>query len=584
MKNVIPNLEQLDLVLTPYQEVPIDGETAATEMLQGSLSLEVATEQADSINVDDLIRAAFSGNPLSTYLITLRMSSDPVLNTLSDVTYGIPLGVPDTVSNGSRGTRQEDSSSSKSGLWVIILVSGVVGLFGMLAAGFLVLSRNSENFRTAVGLKAAHTGSHSHGSPTSSMEPQLIRRMQSVDMHDSPNGQGQEMKIDDDELPEGTQGGEDINFGDMQSEITSVYSFVDRTGLNESIMTDDQSYSLAPSFLVRKSIAQGEDSSPGLTSPTDERNGSVMWSVMDGLGDQSLAYKSPENAAKKSAAENSPSRLVISATRPNTDDNELYIFDDDVSVVSETSEMVASKITQMDTLDGRTASPGNDSYRSSLDGSLIKSVISRTKSLESYNGSQQDVADDKEDNNDEPTELPPNLASVLRPKDNAPDLSQVMETSEISRNTSRASTEGPRSAPSSAKKDRSRRSTNLDHSKEESTDDDSSLFMGPDSFAKENLPDNSKILSLGEENKVTPSDEKNPYNITPLCRTSGRLSDKDKMQLGIRRVTSKDDSSLAESMVYPGSYAVADFRDDMSISTVGSRRGTKYSITTMASF
>ena len=173
-------------------------------------------------------------------------------------------------------------------------------------------------------------------------------------------------------------------------------------------MTDDQSYSLAPSFLVRKSNAQGEDSSPGLTSPENERNGSVMWSVMDGLGDQSLAYKSPvNNGDRKPSAETSPSRLVISATRPQADENELYIFDDNVSLVSETS---ASKITQVDTVDGRTASPGNDSFRSSIDGSLIKSVITRVKSLDSFHNvspqqqkepqkleQKQDAPDEKED-------------------------------------------------------------------------------------------------------------------------------------------------------------------------------------------
>ena len=474
------------------------------------------------------------------------------------------------------------------------MVCGIVGLVGLVVACYCMNNRDSEGFMSGLGLKFTHTGSYSHGSPTSSMEPQLIRRMQSMDMHDSADGQVRDVKLDDDELPEGTQGN-DVTFGDMQSEITSVYSYVDRTGLNESIMTDDQSYSLAPSFLVRKSNGQGEDTSPGLTSGTEERNGSVMWSVMDGLGDNSLAYKSPVNAVKTTEAEGSPSQLVISATRPPADENELYIFNDDVSLVSETSEMVGSKITQVDTVDGRTASPGSDSLRSSIDGSLIKSVITRTKSVDSFPAQappqqQEDAADEKEDS-DKPTDLRPSLTSVLRPKQNKPlgDLSHVTESSEISRNTSRASIEDNISAPSSVSKNRSRRSSNMDRSKDLSTDDDSSLFMGPDSFSKENIPGNSKILSLGEENKLRPSDEKNPYNIAPLYRGSGSgsglLSDKDKQQLGILRTASKDDSSLAESMQYPGSYALADFRDDMSISTHGSRpRGTKYAVATMASF
>lgn len=301
-------------------------------------------------------------------------------------------------------------------------------------------------------------------------------------------------------------------------------------------MTDDQSYSLAPSYLVRKSNAAAEEYSNQEENPALEQNSSNMWSVMDGLD-----HASP-NQNNRKTAENSPSRLVISANR-HQDDNDIYIFDDEVSLVSETSGM-GSKITITETEGGFSARPPSPPR-------------SAEEEME-----------------------PPNVTSVLRPKekDSAVDLSQVMETSESSRNVSRASTGGRRSAPSSAAKNRS--------NKEESTDDDSSLFMGPESFSKENVPQNKKVVSLGEENKIPASDKKDSYLIAPLFQTTSLLSEKDKQHLGVVRVPSRDDSSLGESMILPGSYAVADFRDDMSISTAGSsrRHRGKASISTLASF
>lgn len=584
LEATIPNLESLQLVVTPYQEVLMEGQTAVTEMLQGSITLSVS-----QVDVKALFLTAFSGNNLSAYLERLREADDPKLRTVLDTSYGIPLGIPDT-GNTNTGGRTEDSVQEKEdggmgGLWIGILICGAAGLVGLLGVGFVILSRHSDLFRRTLGLKKANTGSFSHGSPTS-LEPQLIRRMQSVDMVDSPNAQGQEVKLDDDELPEGTRG--EITFGDMQSEITSVYSYADRNGLNESVMTDDQSYSLAPSFLMRKS--QGQDdgyNDDGVASAGDgENSNSVMWSVTHGLGDQSLVNKSPQNnnnTTSKSSAENSPSRLVISASRPATDEHDTYIFDDDVSLVSETSETVTSKMMQMPTVDCRPASPipNNESFRSSME-SNIKSVTIQEQSSEPTNNKPDGI---QKTNCDE--EKHPSFAAVLRPKDAAEpttDLSQVVEASETSRNTSRASTEGRLSAPSSVSKSRSRRSSVVDsHPKEESTDDDSSLFMGPDSFAKENLQDN-MVLSLGDGNKVAPADDKKVYRIAPLFRSAGRLSDKDKDQLGVSRVSSKDDTSLAESIAYPNAYAVASFRDDMSISTNGSRPRTKHSVATMASF
>lgn len=218
LKATIANVQTIDLVLTPYQEYTMEGQVAVTEMLQGSMSLLIPSGEADDVNVDEIFGKAFSGNELFEYLERLRMTADEQLVRIMDISYGIPLGIPNLNmdpdgNNGSEETNN-DKGNSLSGLWIGVLVCGTVGMIGLLAVGYVVLTRSSDKFRDAVGLKPANTGSITHGSPTS-LEPQLIRRMHSVD-DDSPRGEGQEMKLDDDELPEITRE-EDVVFNDMVS-------------------------------------------------------------------------------------------------------------------------------------------------------------------------------------------------------------------------------------------------------------------------------------------------------------------------------------------------------------------------------
>lgn len=217
LETAVPNLRDLNLVLTPYQEYGMEGQIAVTEMLQGSLSLLVPADQVDKIDVEALLLKAFSGNALFNYLERLRMTSDEQLARTLDVSYGFPSGVPDVVANPSQGDgdSEGDGGFSLSGLWIGILACGTVGMIGLLAVGVVVLTRSSDQFHNDVGLKTTNTGTFTNGSPTS-MEPQLIRRMQSVDEDVTPRGEGIELKLDDDELPEITRE-EDVVFNDMVS-------------------------------------------------------------------------------------------------------------------------------------------------------------------------------------------------------------------------------------------------------------------------------------------------------------------------------------------------------------------------------
>jgi hypothetical protein len=604
----IDNLQGLELGLTPYQEVAVDGQIAVTQVLKGSLVLNLTPTEIDSLQVQALLHDAFRGDNLNLYLETLRsLAEDSVLNTVLDISYGIPLGIPDTVSNpqSSDGLSSPEPESEDAfewnAMWIAVMSFGFVGLVGLLVVGYVVLSRHSEGFQSAVGvIKSSLTGGSFSPQPSpSSTQPVLVRRMESME-----DGEDVEMKLDDDALPEITRE-EDVVFGDMQSEITSVCSYMDRTGLIESVLADDQSYSLPPSFLMRASKSPQEDETS--TIGGGDQDSSVLWSVMDGLGDHSVIPPSTSPLAKQnhqSMSKNhssSPSELVISAG-----ENDLYIFnDDEVSLVSEQSEMMTSRILNVQTEDGRPASPiraeaTSESFRHSL-------RQNKSTSLDgSLNESQPPFEEEKA-----VAEKQMDLTSILRSKDALPsaDLSHVMEASEAS--TSHASTasrrsapssakknrsrsllsDGRKSAPNSAKKDRSMRSKSLNSSKESgiASEDDSSsssLFMGPDAFSKENA--GNKVLSLLETNKVDTSTPKNTYQIAPLFRGGiKRLSSNDKKRMGLRTKRSVDDDSLGESMILPGSYGMADFRDDMSISTVGSTiplpRGN-YPDSAMASF
>ena len=548
LQNNIPDLDRLRLVVTPYQEVGLNRQIVITEMLQGTIYLTNPTI-LDSAIVENMLRNAFSGNALANYIQSLQLSSDPVLSRVEDVTFGIPLGIPNTIENPGEGfgdvsmdPEQDDNDSGVDVIWIIVAVCGSLGLLGLLLVTFVYCSRNSGNLREMLGLKANRTGL---SSPTSSMEPQLIRRMQSVDMP-SPTGE----RPENDELPEGTQG-DNVMFNDMASEITSVYSYLDRTGVNESMMTDDHSYSIAPSLLGKANPSEDTRDSLAIADLAVENSMSGMWSLTDGL------VKSPQKAS----------------TNEVSDD--IYIFNDDegISLGSDPSELL---VTSPRASNADSSPEKNTSPRSSFEeGSQIQSLVSRNSTFDSIFQSLE-----VEETQAKPVaeKAKASIVSVLRPNQ---DLSEVVEVSEASHSISRMSMDGQHSVPSSAVKNTSAPSSTQEAAKAESMDDDdSSLFMGPDSLTKENRQTNSKLLALGEENKVGPSQEKDSYRIAPLFQ---RLSDKDKEQMGIRRVASRDDSSVGDSIVYPGSYAIADFRDDMSISTAGSR-SRRHSVSTKASF
>jgi hypothetical protein len=587
LKAKIPNLDGLRLVVTPYQEVEVDGQVAVTEVLQGTLYFASPVVMDDD-TVEALIRNAFTGGDLSDYVDMLEDSVDPVLSRVATVAYGIPLGIPDTVqglSNDRPGNleRDDNGDSSNKVIWIIVAVCGSLGVLGLVTVACLSRSHNgSHRYRRFFGLKENSTGL---SSPTSSMQPQLIRRMQSVDVPSPTSGEGRQGNIlYDDELPEGTQG-DDVVFNDMQSDITSVYSYLDKTGLNESCLTDDHSYSIAPSLLVRKSDSkapQGGDNEGGTDDIMGEDDASSMWSVLDGIvnGDVSTMQQQQQrilSTGSSPPADYSPESRTISPEQRTVENNALYIFNDDdaLSFGSVTSDVKNSKSMNLDSSPIR-----NKSLENSFDASQIRSLEEVNSSNDSTEA--KEFVQELEKPKAAPQQDRKSLASILRSKIG---LSHVSETSEASGNTSRVSADGHVSTSStSAKEKRVEQAMFEENQKEESTDEDSSLFMGPETFPKENQSDNANVLSLGEDNKVGSSDEKDPYRITPLFRGSRQLSEKEKEQLGIRPMASQDDSSLAESMIYPGSYAIADFRDDMSISTTGSRNSRKYSVATKASF
>jgi hypothetical protein len=581
LKDKIPNLDGLRLVVTPYQEVDLNGQVAITESLQGTLYF-ASPVVLDADGVEELIRNAFTGGDLSDYVAMLEDSVDPVLSRVATVAYGIPLGIPDTVQgvpNERPGNlEQKDDDSSIKIIWIVVAVCGSLGILGLVTVACVSHARNGQQrYRRFFGLKANNT---SLSSPTSSMQPQLIRRMQSVDLP-SPTSEGQGNVLYDDDLPERTQG-DDVVFNDMQSDITSVYSYLDKTGLNESCLTDDHSYSIAPSLLMRKSGSKAEGDGQGPTNDgVGEDDASSMWSVLDGIvnGDIStMEQHIPTAGSSSPPADYSPESRNMSPEQQSTEKNALYIFNDDdaISFGSDTSEVQNSKAMNLD------SSPiGKRSLQCSFDDSQIKSLVEPDTSEDSEKA--KEFMEELEKDQDASVEDYASHSSALRSKQG---LSHVSEVSETSGSTNRTSADVQASATSSnsASNKSLERSLMEDNQKEESTDDDSSLFMGPDAFPKENHPDKANVLSLGEENKVGSSDEQGPYRIAPLFRGSRQLTEKDKDALGIRPAASRDDSSIGESMIYPGSYAIADFRDDMSISTAGSRTGRKYSVSSKASF
>jgi hypothetical protein len=260
----------------------------------------------------------------------------------------------------------------------------------------------------------------------------------------------------------------------------------------------------------------------------------------------------------------SKTKLMFSAEKDKTGQNNgIYIFDDDVSVVSEQDSKISQPREDPKIVDtaGRHDSPSNPN------GSSIK-VVGKAD-VDSENGTDGDGC---------------RLAFC--------DLSQVAEGSESS---SRVSSSSEMSGKLDRKLSMDKENalggkmlmTGVDDSEIESDgeDDDDSLFMRPTLGLKTDgaSPSAGKTVLLSNENKL--SIIKDELRIGPLARGGDQLTAKEKKHMFIMDRTaggSFDDSSL-NSIRLPGNLNVHDFRDDMSLSTTGSTNG-KLALASMASF
>jgi hypothetical protein len=668
----IPEAKSVIITLTVLQEESetTGSIVAATEALKGSVVFDTAAmnnssssfldnqnHSSFSVALDRRVKSAFQDEEaLKEYMSSIQASSDPILKRTVQVTLGLPRDPSTSVSGFSRGQGVEvesggdDETSSLTDfewnpLWIAILVGAAIGVLGLCTVGtYLFWARRLHRRRLESGVvKATLTGSFTYGdhaddddnnnSPHSAnlgASPSGVvvlsrggRRGFPSDNRNSGGGSGRGRPSSPQSMASSsisrrdsrllladiTGDSEDAMLADLQSECTSVYSYIEKSTVAgaESITTmqmiammEDDASIVTPCPGTSSYYRQKGATTPDTADKKGTSNRmdlSSMWSVMDGLDAPAVMaiqdnttdeesgeieeFHDEEEEEKKSESFDediiaphvtgrkkiipaSHTKLMFSAEKDKSGQNNgIYIFDDDVSMVSEKSS--SSKVSQpredpkiVDTA-GRHESPSNPNASS------IK-VVGKAE-VDSENGGT-----DGEDGC--------RLAFC--------DLSQVAEGSESSSRVSCSSvTSGKLDRKLSMDKENAVGKL-LDDSEIESEgdEDDDSLFMRPTLGLKTTeaaSPSVGQTVLLSNENKVSPG--KDAFRMRgPSAMGGDKLTPQEKKHMFIMERTpggSFDDSSL-HSIRLPGNLNTPEFRDDMSLSTTGSTSGKPAKM--MASF
>ena len=398
-------------------------------------------------------------------------------------------------------------------LWIAILAGGGAALMGVAVVVFVLCRRRRRTsvheLQTKEGGTIAPSGSG--GDPMTSVEA---------------DASGTAAK--DLEAAESEYGEEDSRIY-TQSDVTSVYSYIENNTVIDSIL-GDQNYSMAPSVLYDKD---------------DETVQSKMWSVMDGL-DQSVVQPKDQG---------SPSRMVVGSSKRDN----FMIFadsDDDLSLVSEKPLLanVAQRPWRMESMTDpeepqaspmkfvdqkKTSDWTTGDYSPDENIKILRKVVSH-------------------DSGDVRSPDPrPNSRSVLSPVEES-----LMSPESSSNGESLHEKRSPDSVMAA--------------DSFMASDDDSSLFMGPEPDTK----GSKKIQELSADNRVDSG--RDFYRVDPATRGRNQLSEKEKEQLRIGRANPVGQSDDDSSIQIPGYQAL---HDDSSVSTSGtSARNSKYPIASMSSF
>ena len=576
--------------------------------------LSSSSSSGDGKTLQQRVEQAFEGDAMDRYLDRLQESDDDTLRRVQIAYKGLPSDTPgSSTANTATGSESDVTEPffEWNTFWIVVVAGAGAGVIALgcvcSAVGYRCCcsgSRQKGKDENGKALELDPTKSSDTQGPNSSDsdDPQHMSKS-SEDVaaagdakEDGPDGAAKETAFTmgsrprpinpfDSSFSENESLGLDDDGSSCNqyqpSEITSVYSYIDEA--NNTLLNDDQSYSVAPSLMYDR------------LAPDDQSLVSRgMWSVADGL-----TYNDPN-----SGAAGGPSKDALSSSRPSASlpprpplalygsgnsRGRILIFpdkgragtgaeggnvpdDDDISMVSDGLAPEPTMLLQrQDT--GRSDDDRADAPEAPTQSALLDRPVTDlpTRSpLEVFVAPYSSGGADDDEDDDSASE-----ASYGPTKANKSNLPIRLSKGSL----------GISVRVRKNKEDLLNNQAIAAAMGESTSDDDSSLFMGPD------LGQGGQLLQLSAKDKVDPSRGTDEFRFGPLPRGGRVLTDQEKqhLQLGVNTELNHTGGNHKQPFSMPLTYSTAAEEkkdDEASVSTSGSAPGSggNYPIDSMASF
>jgi len=547
------DIQDVRLVITPVEATnpsspsssttldSVDVDVAISHAVDGKIifsqtMVERGGEFLQQTELQQLVDGAFEGEAMDRYTSLLRVSADdPSLRSVKRVYkgWGEALDIPPATEAESENEGESENEDVGNGFewnvfWIAIVAGGGAGLIGICLAAGCLCRRSYNRAGMNRDILQAKSTATDKSSPSGKISPRERDDTMEPTGHDEESPEESSVEDEDDASRAGRY--------PAASEVTSVYSYIE-----DHTLGDDQSYSVAPSMMYGMSHIVGDDQS--LVSR--------MWSVADGFTDPM-----PNEREAPAVYVSTPVSSGKGLSFP-------YGEDDDVSMVSADGNKDQRVDTDSDIEDGVDGDDDEEERPQPLpDSSPYDKVDYSTNDFTKDDGS---------------------MLSDMESVDARLPFTQRLEAA------SKTSADTPTGG--SVKKLRAKYENNINNkeimeSSMDSSDDDSSLFLGPNIGRYSKPQPTGSILSLSSSDKLNASAD-NEFRIGPLNRGTKVLTDKEKKHLGLsgareQSSMSEDESSLALPPMY---LSPEENKNNISVSTMGSAGiGGNYPIASMASF
>jgi hypothetical protein len=482
-----------------------------TEAIQGHVVLNMPEEEEKQVtaHVQQLVQQAMTGDSLDAYTALLQTANNTVLqNTVTVLVDFEPTASDDDTDNDQSSVMPFEWNA----FWIAVVLAGTAVFLGLMVL-VVMLYRNKqrrhwEQKTIIFATKTSQSGedddddgnnNNNNNNNNESSDIEQGRRKAAAatsSPSSSPLASKAVRQMAEDNLDDLSDDEQSHAGRYPASEVTSCYSYIES---NNSMIGGDQSYSVAPSLMYGVNLLR----SGGVDLDDEEQTvESRLWSVADGIA----ADGSVMNPNLSTASHNFPK--MVNAAHPGanfiyTDNN---ADDDDYDDLSLVSERAMQENIDVVGFDDRLQNHGTLSDRAQWD---ISKVYAQ--------GSSDESDEDEDDDDDTVSEvgqkrLPFDGLSLVEEGSSASD----MESSVSSYDTNQGKTV-QRANMGTSYNENALNMANADrYDPMESSDDDSSIFMGPSIMTKSAQP-------LSQENKLS-GGLSDPLIIKPPVATIARKS------------------------------------------------------------